>query len=127
MLRAVYEGIVFSHMTHVKRLLKNRPAPKAIRLAGGAANSKVWVQIFADALQIPIETVACEEQGILGAAIAAGVGTGVFESYEAASSKAVAVRETVYPRPEMKEIYEEKYARYRATIDALANVWDVFQ
>ena len=55
------------------------------------------------------------------------MGTGVFESYEAASSKAVAVRETVYPRPEMKEIYEEKYARYRATIDALANVWDVFQ
>lgn len=127
MLRAVYEGIVFSHMTHVKRLLKNRPAPKAIRLAGGAANSKVWVQIFADALQIPIETVACEEQGILGAAIAAGVGTGVFESYEAAADQAVAVRETVYPRPEMKEIYEEKYARYRATIDALANVWDVFQ
>ena len=30
-------------------------------------------------------------------------------------------------RPEMKEVYEEKYARYRATIDALANVWDVFQ
>ena len=51
LLRAVYEGIVFSHMTHVKRLLRNRKAPEAIRLAGGAANSKVWVQIFADALQ----------------------------------------------------------------------------
>lgn len=123
MLRAVYEGIVFSHMTHVKRLLRNRPAPKAIRLAGGAANSKAWVQIFADALQIPIETVACEEQGILGAAIAAGVGTGVFESYEAASAKTVQVQNTVEPRPEMGPIYEKKYACYRAAIDGLRDVW----
>lgn len=49
MLRAVYEGIVFSHVTHVKKLLKNRKPPKSIRLSGGAANSDVWVQIFADA------------------------------------------------------------------------------
>ena len=80
MLRAVFEGIVFSHTTHVRRLLANRPRPEAIRLAGGAANSEVWVQMLADMLQIPIETVKCDEQGILGAAMAAGVGCGVFES-----------------------------------------------
>lgn len=124
MLRAVYEGIVFSHMTHVKRLLKNRPAPKAIRLAGGAANSKVWVQIFADALQIPIERVACEEQGIMGAAIAAGVGTGTFESYEVASARTVQVQSTVYPRREYREIYAKKYEQYRAVIDSLSPVWE---
>ena len=126
MLRAVYEGIVFSHMTHVRRLLRNRPAPKAIRLAGGAANSKVWVQIFADALQIPIETVTCEEQGIMGAAIAAGVGTGVFASYEAASAKTVRVQDVVMPRREYGAVYEKKYQRYRRTIEALSDVWEQF-
>lgn len=127
MLRAVYEGIVFSHMTHVKRLLKNREVPKAIRLAGGAANSKVWVQIFADALQIPIETVACDEQGIMGAAIAAGVGTGVFNDYKEASGKVVKVQNIVYPRLEYKEIYKKKYNRYRAVIDSLSGVWKKFE
>lgn len=127
MLRAVYEGIVFSHVTHVKRLLRNRTAPKTIRLAGGAANSPVWVQIFADTLQIPIETVSCQEQGIMGAAIAAGVGTGVFTSYEEASKKVVTVKEIVYPRKEYGKIYEQKYRRYRAVIESLSDVWTQFE
>ena len=33
MLRAVYEGIVFSHVTHVKKLLRNREVPRSIRLS----------------------------------------------------------------------------------------------
>ncbi len=41
-LRAIYEGVVFSHLWHVRRLLKYRPAPTAIRLASGAARSDVW-------------------------------------------------------------------------------------
>ena len=32
MLRAVYEGIVFSHLTHVKKLLRNHDIPASIRL-----------------------------------------------------------------------------------------------
>ncbi|MCI8637751.1 MAG: carbohydrate kinase [Coprococcus sp.] len=127
MIRAVYEGIVFSHITHVKRLLQNRKAPNAIRLAGGAANSSVWVQIFADALQIPIETVICKEQGILGAAIAAGVGTGVFQDYQEATAKTVQVRQTVWPRQEYAKIYQEKYERYQKVIRSLSGVWKEFQ
>ena len=95
---------------------------RALVVLGGCAPGAAFLRKMA----AESDFLLCADSG-LDAAIAAGVGTGVFESYEAASSKAVAVRETVYPRPEMKEIYEEKYARYRATIDALANVWDVFQ
>ncbi len=124
MLRAVYEGIVFSHLTHVNRLLRNREKPEAIRLAGGAANSEVWVQIFADVLQIPVETVECEEQGIMGAAMAAGIGAGVYESYEAAAAKLVRVSKKVMPRPEYAEVYAKKYGLYRRVIEALGGVWE---
>ena len=124
MLRAVYEGIVFSHLTHVKRLLANREAPEAIRLAGGAANSPVWVQIFADVLQIPIETVACDEQGIMGAAMAAGIGAGIFASYEEAAERLVHVSKKVMPRPEYAAVYERKYGMYRKVIEALSGVWE---
>lgn len=127
MLRAVYEGIVFSHLTHVNRLLKNREKPEAIRLAGGAANSDVWVQIFADALQIPIETVECQEQGIMGAAMAAGIGAGVYSGYSDAAAKLVHVSKKVMPRPEYKEIYEKKYRNYRMVVDALSGVWEALR
>lgn len=127
MLRAVYEGIVFSHLTHVKKLLRNREVPKSIRLSGGAANSKVWVQIFADALQIPIDTVGGKELGAQGAAMAAGIAAGIYKDYDDAIQKTVTITDTVYPRPEYKAIYEEKYQTYRKVIDSLSGAWKRFE
>ena len=127
MLRAVYEGIVFSHLTHVKKLLRNREVPKTIRLSGGAANSDVWVQIFADALQIPIDTIEDKELGCQGACMAAGIAAGVYKDYGEAIRRTVKITNTVYPRPEYKEVYEEKYATYRAVIDGLNSAWNRFK
>ena len=127
MLRAVYEGIVFSHLTHVKKLLRNREVPKSIRLSGGAANSKVWVQIFADALQIPIDTVGGKELGAQGAAMAAGIAAGIYKDYDDAIQRTVTITDTVYPRPEYQEIYEEKYQTYRKVIDSLSSAWKRFE
>lgn len=127
MLRAVYEGIVFSHVTHVKKLLKNRKPPKSIRLSGGAANSDVWVQIFADALQLPVDVVENKEQGAQGAAMAAGIAAGIYRDYGDAVRRTVNITKTVMPRPEYREIYEKKYETYRAVIDGLKGVWERFE
>ncbi|MBT3319942.1 MAG: carbohydrate kinase, partial [Clostridia bacterium] len=68
MIRAIYEGVVFSHMMHIEKLLEFRDKPSAVRISGGATESKVWVQIFADVLQLPIEVSAAKELGTLGCA-----------------------------------------------------------
>ena len=127
MLRAVYEGIVFSHYTHVKKLLVNREKPKSIRLSGGAVNSAVWVQIFADVLQIPVDVIEDKELGAQGAAMAAGISAGIYSDYKAAVERTVKISRTVYPRKEYAGIYEEKYKRYRAVIDSLSSVWKYFK
>ena len=127
MLRAVYEGIVFSHLTHVKKLLRNREKPASIRLSGGASNSRVWVQIFADALQIPVDTIGDKELGAQGAAMAAGIAAGIYKDYTDAVSRTVKVTNTVYPRPEYREIYEEKYKAYRKVIESLSKAWKAFK
>jgi L-xylulokinase len=127
MVRAVFEGVVFSHVTHVRRLLKNRDVPKSIRLSGGAANSDVWVQIFADALQIPVQVIENKELGAQGAAIAAGIAAGVYPEYPAAIARTVKITKTVMPRKEYKEIYEQKYETYRAVIDGMNGSWKHFK
>lgn len=126
MLRAVYEGIVFSHYSHVEKLLKNRDNPAALRLSGGAANSDVWVQIFADTFQIPIEVIEHKELGAHGAAITAGIAAGIYKDYHEATEKAVRITKTIAPRSEYVDIYAEKYAKYKAVIEALDPVWDRF-
>lgn len=127
MLRAVYEGIVFSHAVHVERLLKNCAVPETVRLAGGAANSKVWVQIFADVLQIPVETIEDKELGAQGAAMAAGISAGIYRDYQDAVERTVRITEKLMPRPEFREIYQKKFEKYKTVIGALDSVWNTLE
>ncbi len=124
MLRAVYEGIVFCHRYHIEKLLKYRDKPSVIRMAGGVAKSKIWVQMFADVLQTPIEVARSQELGALGSAISAGVATGVFPSFQKASEAMVDIMYTAQPDPSKKALYDKKYDRYKKVIDALDSVWN---
>lgn len=119
MLRAIYEGVVFCHYMHVERLLAYRPRPDAIRLAGGAANSHVWTQMFADVFMLPVEVIDTRELGAMGAAMAGAVAAGVYRDYAHAAANMVRIRQTIMPRPEMGEVYRKKYARYRRLVTCL--------
>lgn len=123
MIRAVFEGVVFSHATHVDRLKPYSPDFSCARIAGGAARSKVWVQMFADILNLPIEITETKELGALGAAIAASVGAGIYPSYEQAADAMVRVSHTFQPNPEYVEIYKKKYQRYKHAVSALHDFW----
>lgn len=126
LVRAAYEGVVFSHKWHVDRLMKNRTAPKAVRMTGGATHSAVWVQMFADVLQLPVEVVEGQELGVKGAAMAAAIGAGFYSDFEEAAKAGITVRKTVYPNPDNREIYEKKYERYLAAAENLGAVWQLF-
>lgn len=122
-LRAVYEGIVFSHRWHMERLLQFRSPPERIRLSGGAARSGVWVQMFADILQTPVEVPSGTELGALGAAIGAAVAAGLYPTYEAACAAMVRMSRTCLPNTALADVYQAKYTRYRKLLDALAPLW----
>lgn len=125
-LNAVYEGVVFCHRYHIEKLLKLREKPAAIRMAGGVVKSKVWVQMFADILQIPIEVTTSTELGALGAAISAGIASGTFNSFEEATKSMVEIGYVCYPNENKKDIYNKKYGLYLETINALSNLWSKF-
>ena len=127
LLRAVFEGVAFSHKVHIDRLLSVRSAPAAVRLAGGVVNSTVWTQMFADVINIPIETVKnVKELGAMGSAMAAAVASGVYGDYHEAAEHMVTINEPVSPDPEKAGIYARKYAKYCAVSDALDGIWDEF-
>jgi L-xylulokinase len=126
--RAVFEGVVFSAKSHIDKLLSVRKPPEAVRLAGGAANSKLWVQIFADVLGLPVETVTgVKELGALGAAMAAAVAAGVYPDYEKAAEAMVRIAAPIAPDKEKFGIYQQKFAKYTAICGALDQIWDQFE
>ena len=128
LLRSVYEGVVFCHKAHVERLLKSRSAPPvSVRLAGGAARSAVWTQMFADVLQLPVETVRVNETGALGCALAVAVALGDYGNLQEAVAGMCSIGRAVQPNPAVKGIYEKKYALYQKTVACLDGLWDSMQ
>jgi len=123
LLRAIFEGIVFGHKTHVEKLLKFREMPDTIQLTGGAANSEQWVQIFADTFQVPIELPTGTELGALGAAIAASVASNIYPDYVEAVKSMVRFSKIVEPNKTKSVFYEQKYNRYLKASESLAEYW----
>ncbi len=110
--RAVLEGICFEMKDIVKAQTAAGIDVNTVRLVGGAAKSPFWSQMLADILERPIEILATQEAGCLGAAMYAGVGTGMYESCEAAARRAVKVIGRYEPNPSAKEAYDEAFDRF---------------
>lgn len=123
LLRAIYEGVVFSHQWHIERLLKFRGPFARVRLTGGATRSDVWMQTFADILETPVEIPAGSELGALGAAICAAVAAGCYPSFQAACGRMVRIARTYEPRAALADLYRAKSSRYKKLLQTLAPVW----
>ena len=119
-IRAIYEGIVFSHRYHIEKLLTEMPANMEVVLAGGGANSNEWAQMFADILQVPVETTKVSELGALGASMVAGVGIGMFANLNDAAQKMVHVKRRFVPNISLSKEYNRKYMIYLKFIKQLS-------
>ena len=124
--RAVFEGICFCHKVHIEKLLMNRKKTHAIRLAGGAAKSRLWAQLFADILELPVELIEADELGALGAAMAAAVASGDYADLPAAAKAMVKIKVRIEPDPSTFEAYRKKYKLYKQVSGALESCWKVF-
>lgn len=119
MTRAVIEGVAFG-LRDSFELMKNAGLPPItqVRASGGGTKSALWRQILADVLQAEIVTINTAEGAAYGAAILAAVGTGVFESVEAACAQLI----HVMGRTEVSgdtAVYDQIYPLYRQLYPAL--------
>ncbi|MCS2168004.1 FGGY-family carbohydrate kinase [Scandinavium manionii] len=119
LLQAVYEGVVFSHMTHLNRMRERFTAVKTLRVTGGPARSDVWMQMLADVSGLPVELPQVEETGCLGAALSALVGTGVFSCFAQAQRQLSHATRVIQPDPDAWQAYQHKYQQYQLLIQAL--------
>ncbi len=119
LLRAVYEGVAFSHREHVERLRGYTDLDGAARFTGGVAKSPEWTQLFADVLGSPLEIVDVRESGILGAVIVAAAAAGLYPSVQDAAAAMVPPVTTVEPSRPASD-YDRKYDRWLRAVRAAA-------
>jgi xylulokinase len=122
--RAILESIACVVRRNVEVLEDLGVAVPEIRALGGGARSPLWKQIEADVTKRPVLTTRQPDAATLGAAILAGVGEGRFASAQEAAETMVQIDQTFEPRAGLGARYDEVYATYLQTYDALCPVFD---
>jgi xylulokinase len=116
--RAILESIAFGFAHHVEVLRELGLEPRRVRVTNGGSRSRVWKQIVADVLGLPLEPIYQHPGSSLGAAFAAGMGIGVFEKWDEIE-RFVRVEERIEPDEENNLRYRELYQVYRSLYPAL--------
>jgi xylulokinase len=117
--KAILEGTVFHIRELVQSIAEAGVRIRELRAVGGGSKSRAWVQLCADILGIPLVRPRVTEAGALGAAIAAGVGSGAFASFADGAARMVRLGDRFAPEPSMRSRYEERYAAYRGLWPAI--------
>jgi xylulokinase len=119
--RALYEGIAFS----IRDLLETAKGFGlefgATRLIGGGARSPTWRQIMADVTGLLIEKPENADASY-GAALLAGIGTGIFATPEDAVARCVRIVGSANPDAARHRFYSELFAIYKDAQAALAPI-----
>ena len=111
--RAVLEGVAYSARWLFEALAASADtSPNRLRHAGGGAQSPHWCQIRADVLGRPIERLRALDAGLVGAAMLAGLGAGLFASPAEAAIRMARVERTFEPDPAETARHDEGFARY---------------
>jgi xylulokinase len=120
--RAVLAGVAMS-VRHVLEACGVRPqAERTLRVAGGASQDLTWNQIRADVTGLTVEVIDQSEASLLGAAMLAAVGAGLYPDLRSACGMAQ-ISGRFSPCAANMTTYRTGYARYRALYPALHQVF----
>jgi xylulokinase len=120
--RAVLEGVAYGLRDSLELLRGLGVEITLGRASGGGARGRLWLEIVASVLGVPLELTAVEEGSAFGAALLGGVAGGVFSDVREAAASCVGVRETVEPNAVWQDVYDEGYARFRRLYPATKEV-----
>lgn len=113
MTEAVLEGVAFAIRDCYEFAKKQGINPINSRICGGGANSEIWINIFANVLNLPLEILSTNNGAALGAIILAMVGNKEYPSILDATSKIIKVEKTIYPNQKIVEKYNKRYDFYK--------------
>ncbi len=122
---AVMEGVAMAARDILGRATASGgETPEELRVSGGGARSDAWCQMKADVLGLPVIRSSEPETGIVGAAIAAAVGLGIYSDLRTAAETMVKTGRRFDPRTGMAALYADRaqqYGRVKEAALALAD------
>lgn len=125
MIRAALEGVAFSLEHNMRTAAETGVKVDELIAMGGASNSILWTQIKADVTGKTIKVPTSDTATTLGAAILAGVGVGVYESFEEAVKETIVITRVQEPDMENHEKYKRSMELYLKLYEDLKDTFSM--
>ncbi len=110
--RAILEAVAYLLKDNLDALQAGGLPVREVRVLGGGAESRLWTQIKADVLGLPIVRTECREAACLGAAILGAAAAGDFADPAAAAQRMVRITERIEPGADAS-VYSQYYRQYQ--------------
>lgn len=124
LIRATLEGISLNLKTILHSFLDANARIEEVTLIGGGAKGALWRQILADVFGRPtLRPRLLEEATSLGAAIAGGVGVGLYKDFSI-TRQCIEIMDRHTPNPEAVALYDRLYPTFLKAYEALVPVFD---
>ena len=114
LVRAVMEGITFGLYDLLQIMRGLDMDIQSIYASGGAAESRLWRQMMADIFNARVITTNATQGAAFGAAMLAGIGTGVFKDATEAAEATIVVTGSTDPNQQSHEAYARAFDLYRS-------------
>lgn len=120
--RAMMEGIAYGMKDILDTFRRHEVTISRIIACGGATRSELFMQIYSDVTGYPIATTCVAEASLLGSAVAAAVGAGLYPTLRQAAEAMVTVSGAYQPDQRRHEAYQFYVESYRETYQQLKHV-----
>jgi len=122
LIRAVMEGVVFGMRQGLELMVALGAPVDEIIGTGGSTRHPLWLQLQADIYNRPIRRTCTTEAAAVGAAMLAGIGTGVFDDVQDAITRVVRRHDAVVlPDSVRVDVYARQYEAFCALYPALVD------
>ena len=126
-IRSAMEGVGFDLMMGAELFRQENAMPDQCNLIGGGAHSTLWGQIIADMFESKMmRPKNLQYIGALGAALIAGVGTGIISDFEMAAEITKSDNSSV-PNAENTAVYKKLLPVYKKFYEQLLPVYKELQ
>lgn len=110
--RAVMEGIAFDLLLIIRSMQKTGYNFQIMKCLGGATRSPLWMQMVSDMTGLEMSVSGYADMAPLGAAMIAGVGSGIYNSYTEAYEAFNPAQKHIYPDSSRNLQYQDLFEKY---------------
>lgn len=120
--RAIFEGITLETRLILSSMERSGIKINQIRVTGGGAKSKFWLQLKADITGKTVVVPTVTEASLLGSALLIGLGLGIYHNLQDATEQTVSLASQYEPDKNKTRIYDRLFPIYQSIYPSVERI-----